>query len=300
MRYDKLIGHIAALLTVIIWGITFISTKILLRHLSPFEILFSRFVLGWLALWLICPVWLGWTGKRQEALFALAGLTGVTLYFLLENIALTYTSAANVSVLVSVAPFFTGLCAWKLMRGPCPGPNFFLGFLVAICGIILVSYNGALLHLNPLGDLLAILAALAWAFYSVIVKCLSNGERSALLITRRIFFYGIILMLPCLFWEQPNFGPEIFTTPEIIFNLAFLGIGASAICFAVWTFCLAKLGAEAASAYIYLVPVITVITAAIILGETITPLCILGCCLTVAGLIFSEWKPRKNQIKSGH
>lgn len=105
----KAAGHLAALVTILIWGTTFISTKVLLVDFEPIEILFFRFVLGFLALLIVYPHRMKGTNKRQEAVFAAAGLCGVCLYYLLENIALTYTMASNVGVIISIAPFFTAM-----------------------------------------------------------------------------------------------------------------------------------------------------------------------------------------------
>ena len=102
-------GHLLAFVTIFIWGTTFISTKILLKAISPIEILFIRFAIGFALLLLICPHRLRIRERKQELYFAGAGLCGVTLYFLLENIALTYTFASNVGVIVSIAPFFTAI-----------------------------------------------------------------------------------------------------------------------------------------------------------------------------------------------
>ena len=88
---DKTRGHAAAIITIFVWGVTFISTKILLTGFLPVEILFCRFVIGYLALFAICPRLLPYGGLRQEAYFVAAGLAGICLYYLLENIALTYT-----------------------------------------------------------------------------------------------------------------------------------------------------------------------------------------------------------------
>lgn len=110
-RKQHVIGHSLAFVTIIIWGMTFISTKILLQHLSPVDILFLRFVIGFIALCIIFPVRLKVFNIRHEWYFAAAGLCGVTLYFLLENIALTFTLASNVGVIVAIVPFFTALLA---------------------------------------------------------------------------------------------------------------------------------------------------------------------------------------------
>ena len=103
-------GHLAALFTIIIWGTTFISTKVLLTDFKPVEILFFRFVMGFAALFLVCPHRMKGVERKQELTFVLAGLCGICLYYLLENIALTYTMASNVGVIISVAPFFTESC----------------------------------------------------------------------------------------------------------------------------------------------------------------------------------------------
>ena len=104
-------GHLAAAVTIFIWGTTFISTKVLLVSFTPLEILFFRFLIGYAVLWIAAPRLLHTGDRNAELLFAAAGLCGVTLYFLMENFALTLTQAANVSIIISVAPFFTSLCS---------------------------------------------------------------------------------------------------------------------------------------------------------------------------------------------
>ena len=76
MKQNKAAGHLAALLTIFIWGTTFISTKVLLRDFQPVEILFFRFVIGLAALAAACPRRMKGTTLRQELAFASAGLSG--------------------------------------------------------------------------------------------------------------------------------------------------------------------------------------------------------------------------------
>lgn len=292
-----LAGHLAAILSVLVWGVTFISTKILLEDVGPLEILFYRFLVGWLALWLFCPSWLPVRSLKREGLFALAGICGVTLYFLLENMALVWTLASNASVIVSIAPFFTAILAWLLIGDPRPGWNFYAGFALAITGIALISFNGQKLQLNPLGDCLAFFAAISWAFYSVITRKLAELNLGTLMTTRRIFFYGLLFILPCFLFHPPQASPGALLELRNAGNLLFLGLGASALCFVAWTFALGRIGAASASAYIYLVPVISIISAAMILGETITPMIISGCILTIIGLLASENRLLKSVFK---
>ena len=282
-------GHAAALFTALVWGTTFISTKLLLIRFSPIEILFLRFLLGYAALLLACPRKLAITDKRQELTFAAAGLCGVTLYYLLENIALSLSLASNVGVIVSVAPCFTALLMWALpSERQRPGGHFLLGFVLAMAGIVLISVNGSQLQLNPAGDLLAVLAAVAWAFYSVLTKRIGSYGYPVLLTTRRIFFYGTVFMLPVL----PVFGfspdTSALTQPLYIFNFLFLGLVACAACFVTWNYAVSLLGPVKTSVYIYLVPVITSAASALILGEPITPLAAIGAALTLLGLVLSQ------------
>ncbi len=288
MKNSQTMGHLAALLTIAIWGTTFISTKVLLVDFQPVEILFFRFVLGLIALALACPKPLRGTSPRQEATFALAGLCGVCLYYLLENIALTYTTASNVGVIVSVSPFFTALLSHLVLQEDRPKANFFAGFAVAMAGIFLISFNGVQLKLDPAGDVLAALAALNWACYSVVTKKISAYGYPTILVTRRIFCYGIAFMLPALFLSDFKLGLARFGNPIYLFNIIFLGLGASALCFVTWNFALKVLGALRTSVYIYMVPVITVAASALILHERLTPLAAAGTLLTLAGLVLSE------------
>lgn len=284
-------GHIAALATVLIWGTTFVSTKVLLEHFSPIEILVLRFVLGFVALFLADPKPLRGVTKRRELLFAAAGLSGVCLYYLLENIALTYTTASNVGVIVSVSPCFTALLSRRAFPEEEPlRPSFFLGFLLAMAGICIVSFLGSSVRLDPVGDLLAFLAALCWSCYSVLTKKLGSFGYNNFQVTRRVFFYGLLWMLPAM--AAIEFSPNwnSLTQPAVTANLLYLGLGASALCFVTWNVAVGKLGAIKTSIYIYLVPVITVISAALILRERLSPAAWLGMALTLTGLAVSQKK----------
>ena len=298
MGNKKIFGHLAALLTIVIWGTTFISTKILLVDFKPVEILFFRFVMGFVILLVISPKRLKTKSRKEELTFVLAGLCGICLYYLLENIALTYTLASNVGVIISVAPFFTAIAAHLFMKSE--GKlriQFFAGFVVAMTGIVLISFNGQNLELNPLGDLLAIAAALVWAIYSILTKKISSFGYPVILSTRRTFFYGILFMIPTLFFFDFQPGLSRFTDMTYLFNILYLGLGASALCFVTWNFAVKGLGAVKTSVYIYMVPVITVITSVLILHEKLTLLAGIGTVLTLIGLFLSEYKQEKNGTK---
>lgn len=300
MESKKTAGHLAALLTIAIWGTTFISTKILLVDFQLVEILFFRFVMGFLVLLAAHPRRLKTTGYKQELTFALAGLCGICLYYLLENIALTFTMTSNVGVMISVAPFFTAILAHLFMKSEEKlRAQFFAGFVVAMVGIILISFNGSKLQLNPMGDLLAVVAALVWACYSILTRKINSFGYPVIFSTRRTFFYGILFMIPTLFFF--DFQPDLsrFANMTYLFNVLYLGLGASALCFVTWNFAVKKLGAVKTSVYIYMVPVITVVTSVLILHEHRTLLAGIGTVLVLIGLFLSEHKTERKDAKNG-
>lgn len=175
----RLQGHLLGAFSVLVWGTTFVATKVLLRTFSPIEIMIARFALGFLALLIVGRGLMRPQKKWHEALFAAAGLTGVTLYFLMENIALTYISASLVGVIVAAAPLFTALIAAVFLKEKL-SIWFFCGFVCAMTGITLVSLAGVSeLHFSPVGALLTVGAALVWGVYSVLIRVLGHmGPRT--------------------------------------------------------------------------------------------------------------------------
>jgi drug/metabolite transporter (DMT)-like permease len=209
----------------------------------------------------------------------------------LENIALTYTLASNVGVIISIAPFFTAILTHLLMKQEeSLQANFFIGFVFAMAGICLISFNGSKMQLNPIGDILSVAAALVWALYSILTRKISSFGYNTIQTTRRIFIYGILFMIPTLFLFDFHLNLERFARPVYLFNIIFLGLGASALCFVTWNFAVKVLGVIKTSIYIYMGPVVTVITSVLILKEQVTVMSAAGTLLTLAGLLISESK----------
>lgn len=293
----KQLGHLSALLTIIIWGTTFISTKILLADFQPMEILLFRFAMGFVILLIIYPHRLKGIHAKQEVTFMAAGFCGICLYYLLENIALTYTMASNVGVIISVAPFITAIFSHLFTKTEEKlQVSFFIGFIAAMAGIILISFNGSQMELNPVGDILAFIAAIVWACYSILTKKISSYGLPVIQTTRRTFFYGIVFMIPMLFFFDFSLDLSGFADITNLLNILYLGIGASALCFVTWNFAIKILGAVKTSIYIYMVPVITVVTSVVVLKEKITWISIFGTVLTIVGLFLSEYNGKQKDI----
>lgn len=280
--------HLIAVLTVCIWGSTFIATKTLINQgLTPVEIFTYRFSLAYLCLLAFCHQKLMANTWRDEGLFLLAGLTGGSLYFISENSALEITMASNVSLIVCTTPVLTVLLSSfffkeKLRKG------FIAGSLVALSGVTLVVFNGSVfLKLNPLGDCLTLLAALSWAFYSLILRQMGN-KHSTLFITRKVFFYGLITMILYLPFAPSSFHLERLCYPLVYGNLLFLGIVASMLCYLSWNACVRIIGASRASNYLYINPLVAVWASHLFLSEPITPTALLGAGLIIGGVYIVE------------
>jgi len=195
---NQQIGHLLAIGTIVIWGLTFVSSAVILKYLSPVELLILRMLIGIAALTAIRPKRLKLKKRSHEFYFMGAGFFAVTLYFLLENTALTYTSTSNCAVIVSTAPFFIAIFAGIFLKEEKLTPVFFVGFIVAIVGLGMVSFAGQKLQLNPFGDLLSLLTAISWAIATMFMRKIEKHGYPVMLVTRKLFMYGVLFALPTL------------------------------------------------------------------------------------------------------
>lgn len=301
---EKMKGHLLAIIVITIWSTTFASTKILLRTFEPIEILVLRFAIGFLVLLAIRPK-LHKLTIRQELYYLAAGASGVTLYYMLENSALQYTTASNAGVIISTAPFFTAVLSHFILKGEERFKwNFFVGFVIAFTGICLIMIKGGSFSLNLLGDLMIVAAALSWAIYCVVLKRINTFDVPMIESTRRIFAWGLVFMIPIALIKGLSFSLVDVIKPVNLGNLLFLGVGACALCFIIWNTAVKIIGTVKANFYIYLTPVVTLIVSAIVLHEEITPRLILGTVLTLCGVVVSEmkWgkKRRAGEVSAEH
>lgn len=287
-KNQQLIGHLLALFTIIVWGTTFIATKLLLTNFSPIHIMLMRFTLAYVVLFILKPKPL-FVDVKTEAQFALLGLFGCTLYFLTENNALTYTYAANVSIIVASAPILTALLVHLFHKEEKVDRNNIYGFLIAFLGVAMVVFNGTVvLKLNPKGDILSLLSAFTWAMYSLLqIPLLKRFD--AVLLTRRVMLWGFITVLPvALISGKPiDFTPLLHNGTEL-FCILFLGIIGSGICYVTWNLATRRLGVVITSNYIYINPFVTMVTAALVLHERVTWMGVAGAVLIICGVIFSD------------
>lgn len=279
------IVYVTAFVIVVIWGCTFVQTKLLINAgLRPDEIFFFRFVLAYLLMLPFAGKKLFLDNRKDELLAVALGLTGGSLYFLTENYALAYGYCSNVSLIVCLTPLVTALIVGCFYPSERLDRRGLLASLIAFAGMALVVFNGNfILKLSPLGDILALAACLCWALYSLIIKRLQD-RYSNMLITRKIFGYGLLTILPLLLVEGANVELLVEGGAVVWGNIIFLGCVASMLCFLGWNWCLEKIGTVRATNLLYLNPVIAMTTSALVLGERVTWVALVGAALILAGL----------------
>lgn len=286
---NRLIYHLVAFMVVAIWGVTFVYTKLLLiAGLTAAQIFVLRFIMAYLMLLvyslirkrfrLFASVW------QDELLMVALGVTGGSLYFLTENSAMIYTTTTNTSLIVCLCPLIAALLIALFFRSMRLHGIQIVGTVMAAIGVCIVVLNGHfVLHLSPLGDMLAFGACLCWAFYSLLM--IPAGQRyDTLFITRKVFFYGLLSMIPyfLVFPDLPSLS--VVLRIDVLANLLFLGCVASMLCFLAWNWVIKKLGAVIVTNYVYFNPVTTVIFAWLILAERITIYFLVGTLLILAGM----------------
>lgn len=295
-KSSKLTGHLGALITVLCWGCSFIASKVLMDEgsLTPVEVYVYRFTIAYLIM-LVCTVKKiksrSWSDELQ---LALCGICSGTLYYLMENYAIMYTSTGNVSLLSSISPIFIAILLAIIYKTKMRQGEIW-GSTLAFFGVALVIFSESIskrlgFEIHPIGDLLALSCALSWAVYSIAIKKLIPLY-STLFITRKLFFYGLITSIPLLLIQHEPLHLAVifdFSQPKYLLNLLFLAVMCSSLAFLLWNESMKIIGPLATNNYLYLQPPVTMFAGSLLLGETIYPFGYVGCALVLIGLIVAD------------
>lgn len=287
--------YFIALMVVTIWGSTFVSSKVLLNSgLMPADIFFYRFVMAYFIMLSVSHKKMLADNLKDELTFLGLGLMGGSIYFLTENMALSYSTSANVSILVCTTPIITACVLAIFYKNERMKLRQIIGSIIAFLGVTLIVLNGQLiLHLNPLGDVLALSAATTWAFYSLFMKRVM-GRYKPEFITRKIFFYGVLTILPYFAIVQPlNTDTSLLFKPYVLGNLIFLGVIASSLAYLMWNWALKEIGTVRASNLLYTQTLVTMVLGSVVLGERITIMAISGVAVLFLGVILAVKAPKK-------
>jgi len=299
-----------AAIAILVWGVTFASTRTLLADFSALEIIIIRFAMAWAALGVIGAltrkvkaVSFSW---RNEIVFAAMGLSGVAVYQFLENCAIYYTNASNVAILVSFGPIVTAILTRIISKDRSLSFPLIIGSLVAVVGVALIALNGVVeFCLRPIGDLMALAAMVSWGFYSILMDKMNRRGISQLVVVRKSFFWALVMMLPFAIWGVTDSGfyaidgsfsitldadinAERFSRPLNWLNLGFLGVLASAACFVMWNAACKSLGVVRTTIGLYLTPIVGIVFAVIMLGEHLTMMSATGCLVIMLGIAIAN------------
>ena len=280
---------LALLATMTVWGSTFVVTKAILDDAGPFAVAVLRFGIG---LGALLPFAYRRGFRLRLALkprFLLFGLTGVALYYGLQNLALVFTSAANAALISAGVPVAAAVLASVFLNESIPPARLF-GIGLSILGVGLVSGttpsgggSGAIL----LGNALMVVAVVAYAAYGVQGRAMRGGEGyPAVVATAASFAAGLLFLLPLAAGEVILFGaPELGPRGWLV--LAYLGTVASALAMFLWNHALRYVPASAAALYVNLVPVVG-LGFALLFGERVGAAQLVGGALAVAGVLLGD------------
>ena len=288
----RVLYHAVAFLVVAIWGSTFVFTKLLLLGgFSPAQIFTLRFIIAYAMLLVFC-LWRGirWLcdSWKDELLMLGLGISGGSLYFLAENEAMNHTTTTNTSLIVCLCPLFASLLIGLFYKSQRLNRTQIIGTIIAATGLVVVVMNGHfVLHLSPLGGTLAFIACLCWAVYSLLMIP-ANAKYDTIFVTRKVFFYGLLSMIPYFIFFPGLNVQKLFEQPALLWNLLFLGCVASTFCFLTWNWVMKKLGAIIVTNYVYFNPVTTILFAWLLLSEPITGYFIFGTVLILVGMYLSD------------
>ena len=282
-------GYLALFVTLMIWGSTFLITKIVLREIGPLALTGLRFIIAFA---ILAPLATR-AGFRLAAIFRLhyllLGLTGTTLFYTFQNVGLNYTSVSSTVLIQSSTPAMTAILAVIFLKERLSLRQV-LGIALVTVGVILVglaSQGGGDSPNPPLGNLLILGSAVAWSVYTIQGRRLVRGE-SALVMTAAGTGAGLIFLIPLAGWEVVVHGLPHLSLGGLL-GILYLGTAASGLTMFLWNYALHYLPASVAVPYINLIPIIG-LASGLLLGEQVPMAQLLGGGLAIFGVWLSSTK----------
>jgi len=290
-------ARLAVLITVIFWGISFVATKAALREVSPTTLIFVRFAIGVVLLAAVQAARRGGSLVPRGAgpTLALMGFVGIFIHQLLQAFGLTVTTATNTGWLIGLIPIWSALLSALFLKerfGWMKCVGLVGGFVGAVLVISKGHISSELLALpSTRGDLLIFLSTINWAVYSVLG--LDTIKRlGPLRATTGMMLLGTLMLAPLFIWNQgwrelPSMSAAGWTA------MLFLGIGCSGIGYLFWYGALERLEVSRVSAFLYLEPFVTLVTAMILLKEPAHLVTLAGGLIVLASVYLLQRAPRE-------
>ncbi|MEN2984298.1 MAG: DMT family transporter [Dictyoglomaceae bacterium] len=285
---EKFLGLLSVTLACIFWSLSFSVSKILLKQVSPFELAFTRFFLASIFSYIIFfpkvkNIPLKW--DYQKPLFV-AGLLGVTLYFIFENWGLKFTTASEGSLLVGSFPAM-GLLLEIFKEQKHPPKERILGIILSLLGVILILGNAGIKFKiqNLIGNFLILLSGLSWVMYNWEIKRVNHIYPFEVLTTFQLI-YGTFLFIPLLFFT----GLRISTSKEGLLGIFYLAFFCSALGYLLYNYGLKKMEVSQVVNILNLIPLFGALWGVIFLKENLGLIEILGGLFIILGVSITTWK----------
>jgi len=277
---NRVAGIFLLTITSILWGISFLFTKATVENLPPSLVAFLRFAIAMVVL-LPFKIKSGKKLVKKEKIYSMiAGGAGVTLYFLFENNALKFTSASEVSLIVSTAPIVT-LLFYDIVNRKFDPSEYFGGFF-ALVGICFVIFNGLFSMTSSFwGNILAFFSACSWVLYTYYFEKI-HGK--FIVANYELIKWGTIFLIPFCVFDLLT-GKTINFNHEVIFNLLFLGVPCSALGYVFWGNGIRLFGGKTTNLWIYTIPVFTFIAEIMVFGNKPGLLFYIGCLFVFSGIV---------------
>lgn len=280
------VSYLSILGALIIWSSSFVAIKIAYETYPPITLGATRFVAATLILGALTllPKNRVRLEKKDILPVAVSGLMGITLYAVLQNIAMQWTSASSATLIIASYPIITLLLETLIYKTKLNAVKV-IGILIAIGGVVILSYVKAEARQQNelLGIVLLIVAGIAWAFYNFLTKKVINRYPSISLLFYQTLF-GTLFMLPLSLFERAQWqAPTLMTFSMMLF----LGVFCSVIAFLLYNLGLKKLSPSSVTSMLNLVPIFGVFFSWLLLGERVTLQKVIGGAIVILGVMLS-------------
>lgn len=289
MPKTKLLPYLEVLFTVIVWGATFIATKIALREVSPATIVWIRFGMGTLILGAVVFARKQFAiPERSEWLyFAMLGFLGVTFHQILQATGLQTAKATTTAWIVATTPVFIAILGWLALKERLNGVQV-IGMLLAMFGVLLIVSKGNLSALftgeeGTFGDFLILISSVNWAVYTI----LSRRELARHPAARMMFFVMLLGWLFVNLWIF-GFGPGVGELPNLTSSgwtaILILGIFGSGLAYIAFYDALQEIPASQIGVFFNVEPLVTTVLASFMINEAITAITLIGGAIVILGI----------------
>jgi drug/metabolite transporter (DMT)-like permease len=284
-------AYVGLVLTVVLWGASFVALKVLLRELSPAAITALRFTVGALFLLVVCAARRQLQSPRARDLpsLALLGFLGIALHQWLQATGLLTASATTTSWIVASIPVFVALLGWLVLRERL-GAGRIVGIALALAGVLIIVSNGDLRSLaagttGTPGDLLIVFSAVNWAVFTILSKRFMQRSSGLRPVTMMLYVMGFGWAFS-LAWLGAAGGAEAIRdlSPGGWWAMAFLGIGCSGLAYLLWNDALDRVDATQAGVFLYFEPLVTAALAWPLLGEPVSGAMLAGGAAVLMGV----------------